>query len=364
MNKRVSIYQVDGALLLGVLIVIILYFGRPFLVPLFFAVILSMLFLPVSYRLERWGVGRLSATLLSILLLLVLIAGFCGVIYAQAVTFANDWPQIKPKLQDFLQQAQEWVHQRFGLTAQEQISSLKSQVSKLSSSSGQTITAVVGALGGLITSFVLVVLYMFFLMWKREKFRDFFLKLAAPENRSDMRDSLDKITQVSAQYLIGRLISMLFLAVFYAIGLSILGLQNAVLVSIIAVIPTLIPYIGAFVGATFPLGMAFLNGSPDLLLPTIVILVAAQIIDNNIIEPLVMGNKLDLSPIFTIIAVVAGELIWGIPGMILFEPLFAIIRIVCEHIPALHPYSFLLSNELDEPQWMGKMKQMLGRIRS
>ncbi|RIV22450.1 AI-2E family transporter [Fibrisoma montanum] len=364
MNKRVSIYQVNGALLFGVLVIIILYFGRPFLVPLAFAIVLSMLFMPVSHRLERWGISRISATLLCILLLLVLIAGFCGVIYAQAVTFSNDWPQIKPKLQDVLHRAQEWVHQRFGLTAQEQISSLKAQVSKLSSSSGQSITAAVGALGGLLTSFVLVVLYMFFLMWKREKFRDFFLKLAAPENRSDMRDSLDKITEVSAQYLTGRLISMLFLAAFYAIGLSIVGLENAIMASIIAVIPTLIPYIGAFIGATFPLGMAFLNGSPDMLLPTIAILVGAQIIDNNIIEPLVMGNELDLSPIFTIIAVVAGELIWGIPGMILFEPLFAIIRIVCEHIPALHPYSFLLSNELEEPQWVGKMKQMFSKIRS
>lgn len=124
---------------------------------------------------------------------------------------------------------------------------------------------------------------------------------------------LDEMRRVAAQYLNGRLLSMLFLVGFYAIGSSITGLKNALLLSLIAV------------------------------------LVAAQVIDNNIIEPLVMGNQLNLSPLFTIAGIVTGELIWGLPGMILFEPLLAILRIACSHVPALHPYAILLENEVSEP---------------
>ena len=82
----------------------------------------------------------------------------------------------------------------------------------------------------------------------------------------------------------------------------------------------------------------------------------AQIIDNNIIEPLVEGNSLNLSPIITIVAIVLGELVWGIAGMVLFIPLFAVLRIICDHIPALHPYGYLLANDVNDPKWVEKVK--------
>ncbi|MFD1139819.1 AI-2E family transporter [Larkinella insperata] len=361
MIKRASIYRADAVLLFGILLVVALYFGQPFFVPLFFAIILSMLLLPVSQKLESWGLGRISATLLSMLLLLLFMAGFCGVIYVQAARLAQDWPQIQPRLLKLLNTVQEWVQQQVGVSPQQQIQAIKTQLEKQPSSSGQLLNTVLGGLGGLLTSVVLVLLYVFFLMWKWEKYPAFILKLFAVEHHQTVRAALSKMANVSAQYLMGRLISMVFLAVFYMIGLSIIGLKNALLMSWIAVIPTLIPYVGAFVGATFPLAMALVSGSSDLVLPTAAILVVAQVIDNNIIEPLVMGAELNLSPLFTIIAIILGELLWGLPGMILFEPLFAMIKIVCDHVPALKPYGFLLENEVKEPQWIRKVRQTFGR---
>ncbi|WP_245581616.1 AI-2E family transporter [Rudanella lutea] len=358
--KALSLSQVNTRLAFAVLGIGILYLGRPFLVPLAFAGILSLLFMPVSNWLERRGIGRIWATLLCVLLFLMLIGLFVGVIYAQAASFSKDWPQIQTKLTTGIEQAQAWIQQQFGVSRQRQLQALKEGVSKLSSASSGSLTAVFGGLSGFLTGLVLVVLYLFFLLWKREKYKAFVLKLAAPENRPAVNDALSQISSVSAQYLSGRLVSMGFLALFYSIGLSIVGVENAILMSLVAVIPTLIPYIGAFVGGAFPLFMALVSGSPDMLLPTLVVLVSAQVIDNNIIEPLVMGAQLDLSPIFTIIAIVLGELIWGVPGMILFEPLFAVIRIVCAHIPTLHPYAFLLENEVEEPGWVKAVKKKIG----
>ncbi|WP_111628024.1 AI-2E family transporter [Larkinella arboricola] len=361
MIKRALIYRADAVLLFGILLVVALYFGQPFLIPLFFAFILSLLLLPVSQKLENWGIGRIGATLLSILLLLLFIAGFCGVIYAQGTRLVQDWPQIQPKLLKLLNTVQAWVQQEIGLSPQQQIQAVKAQLEKQSSSSGKLLNTVLGGIGGMVTSFVLVLLYIFFLMWKREKYPEFILKLFAVEHHPAVQSALSKIAKVSAQYMMGRLFSMIFLAVFYMIGLSIIGLKNALLMSWIAVIPTLIPYVGAFIGSTFPLTMALVSGSSDLVLPTAAILVVAQAIDNNIIEPLVMGAELNLSPLFTIIAIILGELLWGIPGMILFEPLFAIVKIICDHVPALKPYGFLLENEVKEPQWIRKVRQALGR---
>ncbi|WP_128548645.1 AI-2E family transporter [Larkinella soli] len=359
--KAVSLQRINAVLAFSVLTVLVLYVGRPFLVPLAFAGILAMLLLPVSRWLESRGVGRVGATLLCILLVLLVMAAFVGIIYAQVTSFVKDWPQIQSKGEQVLRQAQGWVQQQFGLDPQEQIQKLKQQASKLSQSSGGSGGSFFSGLMGLLSGLVLVTLYLFFLLWKREKYEEFILKLCAPESRPSVEHALGQITRVSARYLTGRLMSMAFLAVFYSIGLSIVGLKNAVLMSLIAVIPTLIPYVGAFIGASFPLFMALVSGSPDQLLPTAAVLMSAQIIDNNIIEPLVMGAELDLSPFFTVVAIVLGELIWGIPGMILFEPLFSILRIVCTHIPALHPYSFLLENEVSEPGWIQTLKKKFGK---
>jgi len=359
--KRLSVYRLVAILLLLFLLVSALYLGRTFLVPLAFAIVLAMLLRPVANWLEGKGVGRILSSLLCLLLVLLFVAAFCGILYAQAVSIANDWPSIKPKLEQGITMAQQWIAQQFGLDPKQQLESAKSGLSKLSQSSGSGIMGFLGGFSGFLTGFVLALLYLFFLLWKREKYREFLLRLAEPENRSVMDHALDQITHVSAQYLVGRLISMLFLAVFYIIGLSILGLENAILISLVAVIPTLIPYVGAFIGATFPLFMALVSGSADQLFPTAAVLVTAQVIDNNLIEPIVMGKELDLSPIFTIIAIVLGELIWGVAGMILFEPLFAIIKIVCDHVPALNPYGFLLGDDTEEAEWLQKIKGWFSR---
>ncbi|AYA35988.1 AI-2E family transporter [Hymenobacter oligotrophus] len=359
--RNLSLRHTNQVLLLWVLSVVVLYFGRVFLIPLAFAAVLAMLLAPVASRLERWHLGRVGAALLCVVLLLAFVGGCIFIIGVQAANISEQLPQIQQKLQQLLAQAQQWIQQQFGVAPAQQIKFVQEQVSKLAQSANRYLTVSLKSFGGLLSGFVLVLLYLFFLIWGRAKIRKFFLQLAPNERRAEVGQMLNEITKVAGQYLSGRLLSMLFLAVIYCVGFSIIGLKNALLLSLIAVLPTLIPYVGAFVGAFFPLTMALVSGSSGQMLPVVGVLVAAQVIDNNIIEPLVMGSRLNLSPVFTIVAIVVGELLWGIPGMILFEPLLAVIRIVCAHVPALHPYAFLLEDEVAEPRWVQRLKQLVHR---
>lgn len=358
--KSISLYRLNAIILLGILVVAAMYYGQTFFIPLAFAIIISMLMLPVSRKLEQWGINRFWATMLCLLLILLFISGFILIIAAQAASFSEDMPQIQQRLHELMDQTQRWIEQQFGVAPQRQLVFVKVQIARVSQSANQFFRSVLQGTMGLVTALVLVLLYFFFLMWKREKYKTFILQLVSPENQQEAKKTLEQISKVSGQYLMGRLLSMLFVAVFYSIGLSIVGLKNAVLVSVIAVLPNLIPYVGAFIGAFFPLVMALISGSTGIFLPVVSILVVAQIIDNNIIEPLVMGAQLRLSPIMTIFAIVIGELIWGIPGMILFEPLFAIIRIVCSHIPKLNPFSYVMEDELKTPAWLKNWRNRLG----
>ncbi|GGF25014.1 hypothetical protein GCM10011383_40770 [Hymenobacter cavernae] len=294
-------------------------------------------------------------------MLLLFIGAVVGIIGAQAASISEQLPQIQQKLQQLLEQVQQWIQQQFGVAPQQQIRFIEKQVSKAGQSANRYLTASLRRLSGLLSGLVLVVLYLFFFLWGRSKFREFFLRLAPEGRRGEMGQMLDQMRRVAGQYLSGRFVSIIFLTVFYAIGFSIAGLKNALLLAFIGALPTLVPYVGAFVGAFFPLMMALVSGSATQVLPTAAIIAAAQVIDNNIIEPLVMGSRLNLSPIFTIVGVVAGELLWGIPGMILFEPLLAIIRIICSHVTELHPYAFLLEGEVAEPKWLDKFKRLFHR---
>ena len=360
--KSVSLYRVNAVILLAILSVVALYYFQPFLIPLFFSIILSMLLLPVADKLESWGIGRVWSTFICILLFMLVVAAVIWVLAAQGASLSEDLPQIEAKLMLYVSKIQQWIEEKFGVAPQQQVEFVQEQISQLSSSANQFFTSFLGGTFGLLADFVLVVLYTFFLMWRRERYVNFLLKLVSDESRTEAKETLHQITKVSAQYLAGRFISMVFLIVFYSIGLSAVGLKNAILVSIIAVLPTLIPYIGAYIGAIFPLMMTLISGETGTLLPTIIILIIAQVIDNNLIEPFAMGTSLNLNPLFTIVAIVLGELLWGIPGMILFEPMFAIMRIVSQHIPALDPYAYLLEGGGKDTKWSEKISHMIKQL--
>jgi predicted PurR-regulated permease PerM len=67
-----------------------------------------------------------------------------------------------------------------------------------------------------------------------------------------------------------------------------------------------------------------------------------QFIQGWVLEPLILGRQVKINPLFTILALVFGEIIWGIPGVILAIPITAMLKIVCDHIDALKPYGFLI----------------------
>lgn len=359
--NHIPLSRLNGILLLIVLSGAILYVGRPVLVPLFFAILIGMLLLPVCNWMENKGVSRFWSTLVGVLIILLFVGSIFAIIAAQGSALADDWPKMQARGEKIIADARNYIQEQYGIGPQEQITYLQKGVSKVSASGGKFFSNIFSTLTGFLTGLVLTLLYFFFLMWKREKYEEFILKLTDEKNKTTVRNELHEITRVSSQYLTGRLISMAFLALVYTIGFSIVGLPNAILISLVAIVPTIVPYIGAFVGGFFPLAMVFVGGSPDMFLPVVLILVVAQIIDNNIIEPLAEGESLHIGPIWTIFTLVLGEFVWGVPGMILFMPLIAVIKIICDHIPSLHPYAFLLNNEVGTPKFVTKLRSMFGK---
>lgn len=341
-------FRVNQYLFFFILIVVIFYFGKAFLIPIVFAAMLAMLMAPLCRRLDNLGLHRTLSSLACVLILVGVVVGIVAIISAQFATFAKDFDSIKKKANTFIENTQKYVQEKSGVAPEEQDRIVKEQTEKAQrtpSTKGSTpariASGITSAIGGLILTFVFTFLFIF----NKERYHEFFMRLYRDEDENKVRKVVDDISHVSQSYLTGRAISITIIAVMYAIGLSIVGIKNAIILAGIAAILTIIPYVGTVLGGLFPVMMALVT--EDNMQPAIwavVVMFVIQTIDNYFIEPNVVGGEVNLSAFVSILSIIAGGMVWGVPGMILFLPLFGIIKIICDHVEPLKPIGFVLAD--------------------
>ena len=354
-----------------------------FLAPLFTAIILALVVLPLSRKMERKGMKRSVSSLLNVLLLFLISLGLLALLSFQVQSFMQKWPQIKETMKPKIEQLQSFVLQHtqmsksdlqnpgsLGFSSGSQGSSGKSgssgapgsggdfqqQGNSGDSSAGSSISQkaqqamsffmkTIGFIGTALLTFI----YIFFLLNYRRRFRLFVLRLFPEREKKEANDVIYRSAKVSQQYLVGRLLLMAALAVLYAIGFGISGVSNFILISLIAALFSLIPYIGNIIGLVLAMGFGYLtSGATGVLVGILVTFAVAQFVESYLLEPYVVGDKVDVHPFFVILAVVAGGALWGIIGMILAIPLLAIITVIFLHVSPLHPFGFLFSKKKPE----------------
>lgn len=335
-------HRLNQYLFFIVLLVAIMYVGRAFLIPVFVGSLLAMLMAPICRKLDGWGLNRSLSTLACILILLAVIVGVALIISTQFATFAENMSQIKSKGQEFLQQAQSYIEQQIGVSPEEQKQMLKEQAEKSNQKGGGTAVAILNAVVGTVSGLVLSLVITFLMIYNKEQFETFFVRLYSNKDTDKVKSLVDKISHVSQKYLTGRAMSILIIAAMYSVGLLIVGLKNAVLLAGIAALLTVIPYVGTVLGGLFPVSMALLTQDVHTALWAALVMFIIQTIDNYFIEPNVVGGEVNLNALWSILSIILGGMIWGVAGMILFLPLFGIIKIVCDHVTPLQPIGYLL----------------------
>ena len=363
--------------------------ARVVLAPLVLGTLLAMLMLPLTRRLEKRGVNRVLAVLLSDFLIIGFFVGLVFILISQFSALSRDFPQTKQKFAPKIEQAKRFVAEKTGVSPQQIEQYVKDKVPFLgkqdsvgnstqkpvqSQSSSVDAGKIMGAVSGFLTGlaealagFVLVFVYFFFLQYYRHKFKksvlNFFPKKARPEAARVLVES----SRVSQQYLLGRLLLMSFLAVFYTVGFAIIGVKQGVLVAVLAAVFSIIPYVGNIIGFTLSLAFSvFGSGDFSVAAGVLVIFTLAQFIENYFLEPFIVGEKVHLHPLFTILAVIVGATLWGIAGAILAIPVLGIAKVWCDHIPALQPIGYLVGDEgTDEgPSVFDKLKSWVLRLKS
>lgn len=337
--------RVNQNLLFIILITVVLYFGKPLLVPLTLGALLAMLMAPVCRAMDERGLHRSLSSALCILVLLLAILAVLGVVVAQIASFLEDINLLEYKFKQLIWQVEAFIEHNFNIAKHEQESMAREQVEKGQENGPGLAGKVLGGVTSTIATLVLMLVYAFLFLYNKEKFETFFVRLFEDEDTDKVRTVVAKISQVGQKYLTGRALSVLILTALYSIALLIIGLENAVLLAGIAALLTIIPYIGSTLGGFIPFLMAFITESgfqPALMVGGSIILI--QTIDNYFIEPNVVGGEVNLSAFASILSIIAGGIVWGIPGMILFLPLAGILKIIFDHVDGLKPLGYLIGD--------------------
>ena len=326
-------------LLLIFLIFSALYFAKEFLMPLFIGGILATLFLPLSKWLESKRISRSISVLFCLVVLLLIIAIFIGLLGWKISEFFTDVDLIKEKVFQKMSEIQTYIFKNLNISIKEQNAMLKSEKPSVSN----IMQVMFGSVAYVVSTLILVLVYYVFLLYYRTHIRNFFLKVSARSERQEMEQMIDRSTNISQQYLLGLLKMIFCLWIMYGIGFSIIGVENAIFFAILCGVLEIVPFVGNIVGTTLTVLATSVNGGDTTLLIGIVITYGiVQFIQGWVLEPLIVGAQVRINALFTIIALIIGELIWGIPGIILAIPLTAIFKIMCDHIELLKPYGFLI----------------------
>lgn len=333
-------------LLLIIGLIIILYYGSTFLIPLAFGGFLAMLFTPMENWLRERGLPKGGAIAICLFSLLLVMGVFVGLIAWQGHSLAQDWPKIKEELNNTADNLESWAINNIGIVNEERVQMIKDRLANQKKDYMSWIQQYLGSFFNTLLHGILAIVYMAFLMITNERLYRFVLK-AVPKGKKDTAKTvMNEAEDIVSSFFWGRLILVGIQGVLYAIGFSIFGLKYAIPIGLLAGVLTFIPYIGNILGGLIALliGMATGGGS-TVLFGIIGTMTLVQLLENYVLTPWIVGSEVSLNPFFTFICVIAFSLIWGVAGTVLAVPITAILKMIFDKVEGLQPLGYVMGLE-------------------
>lgn len=325
---------------------VILYIAKGIIVPLVFAIIIAIVLHPVVTFFVEKKINRVLAIIITLFLTFLVIAAFGFLFFSQAIRFSESWPILVDKFTDMFNQSVTWASGYFDINPQKIHDWFANTKSELINSSTAAIGETLVTVGSLVVVLFLIPVYVFMILFYHPILIEFIHRLFGTGNQSQVNLIVTKTKNVIQRYLAGLVIEAAIVATLNSVALLILGIEYAILLGIIGALLNVIPYIGGIIGVAIFMVVALITKSPVYMIYIIVIYSVIQFIDNHYIVPKIVASKVRINALFAIVVVIAGNALWGIPGMFLSIPLLAIVKLVCDNIEPLKPWGFLLGDTM------------------
>ncbi len=325
--------------------------GKSVLSPLIFALLFSVMLLPVANFLERrLRFPRSLASLVSVLLLICSLAALLYLVGSQISNLAEDWPQFKQQVMSSVSSLQQWISTKFHIHIKQQMTYVNNATSKLLETGGSVLGDVALSLSSFLLTLVFILIDTFFLLYYRRLIIRFLVAVFREENAVIVYDIIAQIQVRIRQYILGLLLEMVIVATACCLALWILGVKYAILLGLITGLLNIIPYIGIFTALLLSTLVTFATAGATKLIFVVCTILGIHLIDSNVLLPVIVGSKVRINAFITVLGVIVGESVWGIPGTFLAIPVIAIAKIVFDRIEPLKPWGLLFGDEKDEMQ--------------
>jgi predicted PurR-regulated permease PerM len=351
-----------------------LYFGRDIFVPLALAMLLSFALAPAVRWLRRVGIPNLAAVLSVVAFAFLVIFSLGAIVAWQVADLAEQLPTYRFNIEakiDSLRQSPPGGHlferatsmvrdlgrkieeedkqaakEQAAPAASDEPKPLPVEIHRPAPTSMQIISTILGPLVSPLATAGIVIVFVIFLLLKREDLRDRLIRLAGARGLPRTTQALEDAAQRVGRYLLMQLVVNTTYAIPIVLGLWVIGIPNPVLWGLLCGLMRFVPYIGPIVAAFFPLALSIaVDPGWTTLLLTGALFIAVELVSNNLVEPWLYGASTGLSPLAIIAAAVFWTWLWGPVGLLLSTPLTVCLVVLGRHVPQFAFLDVLLGNE-------------------
>lgn len=325
---------------------LIIVAGSGIIAPIIMAFLISIVIFPVYSFFVRKKLPESLSIALSLVILMSVVAGIIWFFSSQISRLIADFPVIKENVSVHLNSLSTWINSKTNFSTERQLAFIDEQSKKLLNYAG-------GILGGAATSvtsvfiFVgLIPIYVFLILFYKNLLLRFIFLWFPPDSHEKVKDGMRETKSIIKSYLIGLLIQITYITILLGASLMIIGIKHALLIGVIFAILNLIPYVGALIGNIVGVLLTLTSSQEVWPIYAVLITIAiVQFLDNNILMPRIVGSKVKINALASIVGVIVGGAVAGISGMFLSLPIIAILKIVFDRSNNLRQWGVLFGDE-------------------
>ncbi len=330
-------------------------------IPLALAVLMTFLLAPVVERLQRWGINRAVAVVFTVFVAFVALGGLLYVVFAQLRDLARELPQYREQLLHNVSQLSGALRGTMGHLAK-LTSELSADLRRISPSppgrpipkvevveplSGlQALRQLVSPLAGPLATAVVVIVFVIFMLLRFSDLRERIIRVLGAHNLRLATEAIDDAARRVSRYLVMQTLINGWEGLWVTVGLTLIGLPNAILWGALTTVLRFIPYVGILIAAAMPLALSFAvfdHWGPPLL--TLLLFVCVEMLSYLVLEPWLYSRRTGVSPVALLVAAVFWAWLWGAAGLFLAIPLTVCLVVMGKYIPQLAFLNVLLGDE-------------------
>ncbi|MBL9187120.1 MAG: AI-2E family transporter [Opitutaceae bacterium] len=351
------------------LVVAMLRLAEEVLLPIAYALLLAFLLSPLVVRLMRWGVSRVLAIVLTVSVAFAVIGAIGWIVTSQVIALTHELPKYEENIRLKVRALKSPFSSEVPTPMSEMVASLRREIKTPPPESPATpavpaepkpvpvevkaveptplefardlATPFLKPLGtaGIVAVFVVAILF------QREDLRDRFIRLISQGKIHVAMEAVDDAAGRVSRYLGMQLVVNAAFGLPIAVGLFFIGVPNAMLWGLLAMLLRFIPFLGPWIAAAFPITLALaVDPGWTMAFYTIALFVIMELISNNFIELLLYGASTGISNLALLVAAVFWTWLWGPAGLVLSTPLTVCVLVIGNYVPAMNFLSTLLGS--------------------